>query len=79
MAYRIGNIPADAPAWLVNELRKIQQDAQGEVDYLRLRTLYAAPDRIYTGMVVEADGTSWNPGAGAGTYIYRAGAWVKLG
>jgi len=40
-----------------------------------LQTLYAAPSRPIEGMVVKADGTTWNPGSGAGTYQYRAGTW----
>ena len=40
-----------------------------------LQTLYAAPAKPAEGMVCKADGTTWNPGAGAGTYQYRAGTW----
>lgn len=79
MAYVVGNIPADAPAWLVQELRKLQEASSAAVDGVVYRTLYAEPKRIYPNLTVEADGTSWNPGAGAGRYTYRAGAWVKLG
>lgn len=31
------------------------------------------------GLVVFADGTNWNPGAGAGIYAYHSGVWNKLG
>lgn len=37
-----------------------------------------APPKPEDGMIVIADGTAWNPGAGAGAYERRAGAWVKL-
>ena len=40
-----------------------------------LQTLYAAPAKPTEGMVCKADGTTWNPGSGAGTYQYRAGTW----
>lgn len=40
--------------------------------------LYVAPAKPENGMIVIADGTSWNPGAGAGAYERKAGAWVKL-
>ena len=30
------------------------------------------------GMIVQADGTDWDPGSGAGTYIRSDSAWVKL-
>ena len=42
------------------------------------RELHVEPARLIEGMVVKADGTDWNPGAGAGFYGY-SGAWVKLG
>jgi hypothetical protein len=29
-------------------------------------------------MTVNADGTNWDPGAGAGLYQYLGAAWVKL-
>jgi hypothetical protein len=40
---------------------------------------YAAPAHPRPGQIRFADGTSWNPGLGAGFYGYTvAGAWVKL-
>jgi len=43
--------------------------------------LYVVPTRPRTGLVVYADGTSWNPGGGKGLYEYTgAGAtgWRQL-
>jgi hypothetical protein len=39
----------------------------------------AAPSRPTSGMLIYADGTNWNPGSGAGPYIYLGGNWVFLG
>ena len=39
---------------------------------------YVVPLKPEEGMTVVADGTSWNPGSGAGTYEYKGGTWVKL-
>ena len=39
---------------------------------------YVAPLKPRKGMLRFADGTSWNPGAGAGYYQYKGGAWVAL-
>lgn len=39
---------------------------------------YAAPKNPQEGWVVRADGTGWNPGSGAGLYIYRSAAWVFI-
>ena len=45
---------------------------------LELRPIHAAPKRPREGMIVFADGTDWNPGAGKGVYTYSGGVWSKL-
>jgi hypothetical protein len=79
--YTPGAIPDDAPrglkAWLANELRSIAA-AMLEAEGVRLPVLGAEPERRVNGMIVYADGSSWDPGAGAGFYGYESGAWVKL-
>lgn len=57
------------------ELERLALQINQPVDSMALNTLYAAPKRIYEGMIVKADGTTWNPGAGPGEYIYINGAW----
>lgn len=79
MSYQVGNLPADAPAWIVSEFRKLQESQNSAIDGLIFRTLYAAPSRISEGLTVKADGTTWDPGSGGGIYCYRAGAWRFLG
>lgn len=59
------------------ELRALSDEAQETIS-LELRPVYVAPDKPREGMIVCADGTSWNPGSGAGAYEYRGGAWQKL-
>lgn len=59
------------------ELKKIA-DESAEITALELRPIYVAPSRPREGMIISADGVSWNPGAGAGAYEYKGGAWVKL-
>jgi hypothetical protein len=39
---------------------------------------HVAPAKPREGMLVYADGTDWNPGSGAGYYVYYAGAWHPL-
>ena len=75
MAYRIGNLPADAPDWLVRELRAIQEASNSPVDGTVYNKLYSQPKKLLEGLTVLADGTTWNPGSGAGAYQYRDGAW----
>lgn len=41
--------------------------------------LHAVPERPRRGLVVYADGTSWNPGSGEGVYRYNGTIWVFLG
>ena len=41
---------------------------------------YSEPGRIFPGLVVYADGTSWNPGGGEGLYRRSlTNVWVKVG
>lgn len=63
--------------WVQDEFLRV---AQGLVDAeeLRLVIRYAAPAGPVDGMVVFADGTTWNPGSGRGAYERRSGTWVKL-
>lgn len=81
LSYRLGNIPADAPQWLVAELLKLQQALNGPVDSAEFNTLHVAPKKLKEGLVALADGTDWKPnGIGvAGLYQYRSGTWVLLG
>ena len=69
--------PAELPTYLQREFDAIARHLAA-VDNEYPLISYAAPGRIYEGMMVYADGTSWNPGAGAGRYESRAGVWYKL-
>lgn len=80
--YRKNNVPPDAnalPAFLDQELSEIERAQNEPVFILQLAVSNVAPAKVRPGMLVEADGTNWNPGLGAGLYIYRAGAWVFIG
>lgn len=78
MTYRLGSPPQDAPRWVIAEFQKIEQAWRSAVPYVLLDTLYVAPAKPRPGMTVQADGTSWNPGSGAGPYTYTSGAWAAL-
>lgn len=68
---------------LRNELNQmfnaIAREQAQQSEYLALKTLYGEPKRLLDGMIVKADGTTWNPGSGAGVYVYRGAAWHLLG
>jgi hypothetical protein len=44
----------------------------------QLPVLHEAPPKPREGRVAYADGTNWNPGSGAGVYVYNGMSWVKL-
>lgn len=62
--------------WVKEELAAIALDGAA-LNSLELRTVHAAPTKPREGMIVEADGTDWNPGDGAGQYTFRGGVWVR--
>lgn len=57
--------------------RNLYLTAQCNANNMQLAVRTSAPTPA-NGMIAYADGTSWNPGSGAGFYGYEAGAWVKL-
>lgn len=61
------------------EHRAIAEAMNSPVPWLQLEVRYVAPEKPRDGMVVLADGATWNPGSGAGMYLRLGGAWVKLG
>jgi|DEB0MinimDraft_3_1074331.scaffolds.fasta_scaffold00989_5 hypothetical protein len=89
--YTPSNVPASAdqlPAFIERENRVIAENLNAGIFYFRM--LYKEPAKVYEGMTVLADGTNWDPHAGAhgsggsggngkGVYTYYAGQWHKLG
>lgn len=63
--------------WISDELAKISSELT-ETIAVELRPVNREPERPREGMLVYADGTNWNPGAGKGAYEYRGAAWFKL-
>ena len=62
--------------WLGQELRLLAT-ALDRPPVLQER--HTPPDKLIPGMIVWADGTDWNPGAGRGIYWYDGTNWNKLG
>lgn len=63
--------------FLDEELQRLSEALQRH-DFLQLNVLHREPLRPRDGMIVYADGTNWDPGAGEGVYGREGGAWVKL-
>jgi hypothetical protein len=70
--------PADVAQWAMNEFTQLARLFNDGYRIIIIEPSYAAPARPREGMVANADGTTWNPGGGAGLYQRLAGAWVKL-
>lgn len=70
--------PADYPRFLREELERISATfallAAGHLD-----KQYAAPAKPRDGNIRYADGTTWNPGSGAGVYYFNGTIWKLLG
>lgn len=60
--------------------RTVNRLVDGYLSKIRLSKWTNAPtgDDLYDGVMVYADGTSWNPGSGEGLYAYYNAAWNKL-
>lgn len=65
----------DITAWVHRELSRISGALQTDTIVLNLLTV--EPEKPTEGLVVNADGTSWNPGHGKGLYVYLDGHWKK--
>lgn len=70
--------PKDFGQWAMNELLTIARHLADGRDFDLLNTIHAPPSKPREGMVVNADGTNWDPGSGAGRYERVGGSWVKL-
>lgn len=86
MAFQ-GYEPSDPPnsadpevlsRWMADQLRQIA-GTLAALHFGRDKMQYTAPKQVYDGLIVLADGTSWNPGSGKGYYGYYTGAWHFLG
>ena len=78
--YTPGMVPQDySPEFIREELERISISLMElESPQVILSPQNAEPTKRKEGLVVNADGTNWNPGAGAGLYEYIGGAWSKL-
>lgn len=75
---RSGNLLSvdDLRQFVVEEFEKISKEFNEQIA-VDLRKVYREPERPRDGMIVSADGTSWNPGQGAGVYERVNGVWRR--
>jgi hypothetical protein len=77
--YRPGAVPSEVTLGLLDWLRReFGAVAEGFEGQWQLPIRATPPERATEGMLVYADGTLWNPGAGKGVYVYNGTAWIKL-
>lgn len=74
------SVPAELQSFLVRELARISQAIE-VADQVILTKRNTAPDKLFSGMVVYADGVNWQPDGvnGEGFYGYYNGSWHRLG
>ena len=65
-------------AYVEQELRKVGSQLE-RYSMILFNVLHAEPPKPREGQVVLADGSDWDPGSGAGPYMYLGSAWVFLG
>ena len=65
--------------WIWEQLKTLESANNSARDFIQLKTLHSAPARLKEGLIVLADGMDWDPGTGAGVYVYYSAGWHKLG
>ena len=64
--------------YLMRMFKDIAANFEMIYDGRTIERRHVEPTHRRDGMIAYADGTNWNPGAGAGFYGREEGAWVKL-
>lgn len=75
----VAGVKDPAVAQILEQMQTNIQQALNQAGTVSLQVLYAAPARAWDGMVVVADGVTWNPGSGKGAYRYDGSSWNFLG
>jgi hypothetical protein len=81
VGYSPNDVPADTAQlqrYLREELAKVSAAIEAIANGFA-PVVYAAPAKPRAGMLRNADGTTWNPGSGAGLYRYDGTNWNFLG
>lgn len=60
------------------EFLRIEQAFDASSQFYATEVSHTAPSKPQELMVRAADGTNWDPGKGAGLYIYLGGIWNKI-
>lgn len=63
--------------WVMRELERVSI-AIAALELGHLDKVFVVPVKPRDGDIRYADGTSWNPGGGAGIYWFNGTVWTKL-
>ena len=79
-AHGISTEPKAILSYMSRQFRNLAATLEAfQVNWVQMTVVHNEPDKPRAGMMVEVDGTNWDPGSGAGLYIYRGGAWTRIG
>ena len=67
----------DVARFINDNLRRVS-DALINLEEPTVPSYTSQPNNPQEGSMAIADGTGWDPGNGAGTYIYRSGQWRRI-
>lgn len=76
--YFPASLPKEADPWLVRELQSISQAFEVPRQLSAYDILNVSPEKPREGQFYVSDGANWNPGYGAGPYMYINGAFVPM-
>lgn len=71
-----GESVLDLAAYVGRELSRISNALQA--DTISINILHVEPLKPKELTFAAADGTDWNPGLGAGVYVFINGVWEKI-
>ncbi len=69
--------PSSVSPELSEYLIRLITDLNNVLSTIAIETIYSEPESPIDGMIIYTDGIQWNPGNGAGVYIYKNG-WTKF-
>ena len=78
MSHKHGfRVPQGATPEIISMFQQIARWTEDPTQVL-VHEQHVEPDKPRLGLLVFADGTDWNPGSGAGLYVYKAAGWTFI-
>jgi hypothetical protein len=81
MAFYVGPVPRVSnpeTQQVLDIIWERLQRLESELSFFSIEESFVEPDNPIDGMVVFADGTSWNPGSGRGLYRFDGSSWESV-